>query len=134
MSEENVQIALDALGLWNEGEDLGGWAEFFDPDVLVTAPEGWPEGPETRGLDAWRQQAERLRDTWKAARTEVDELRPAGDDRVLARIRYVTQGERAEVSFDTPLAAVFTVKRRKITRVDYFWDYGDALDAAGLSE
>ncbi len=107
---------------------------FFDPDVLVTAPEGWPEGLEVRGLDAWRHQAERLRDTWREARTEVDEIRPVGDDRVLARVRYVTEGRRTEVSFDTPMAALFTVKRRKIIRVHYFWDYADALKAAGLTE
>jgi ketosteroid isomerase-like protein len=134
MPDANAQVFLQALELWNEGEDLAGWAEFYDPDVVVTAPEGWPEGAETIGLDAWREQAERLRSTWKEARTEVDEIRSVGEDRVLVRIRYVTKGERTEVPFDTAMVVVVHLKEGKITRADYFWDLDRALEAAGLTE
>jgi ketosteroid isomerase-like protein len=132
MSEENVEIVLRQFELWNEG-DLDAWAEYFDPDVVVEAPEGWSEGSVSRGLDAWRQQAERLRDTWEEARTEIDEIRSAGKGRVIARIRYVTRGKEPGISFDTPMAVSLFLDQGKITRANFFWDI-DALEAAGLSE
>ena len=131
--EENVRVVLRAFELWNEG-DLDGWADLFDPDVLVIAPEGWPEGPPTEGFEAWKRQAQRLRETWREARADVGEVRAVGRDRVLARLRYVTRGEGTEISFDTPMTGLFTLEQGRITRGHYFWDHEEAAEAAGLSE
>ena len=133
MSEGNVEVVLRALDLWNEG-DLDGWTPLYDPGVVVIAPEGWPDGAVSEGLDAWRLQAQRLRDSWEEARVEVDEIRTVGEDRVLARIRYLTRGGDTDMSFDTPMAVVFSLEQRRITRAHYFWDVAQALEAAGLSE
>lgn len=81
----------------------------------MVAPKGWPEGEVERDLDAWRRQAQRLRDTWAEARVEVDEIRDV-KDRVLARIRYVTLGADTGIPFETPMAVVFFLSERKITR------------------
>jgi ketosteroid isomerase-like protein len=132
MSQENVEIVLRQFELWNEG-DLDAYTRCFDPDVVVEAPEGWPEGSVSRGLDAWRQQAQRLRDTWDEARVTVDEIRPVGKDRVVARIRYITTGKEPGISFDTAMAAVFFLSERVITRARFFWSI-QALEAAELSE
>jgi ketosteroid isomerase-like protein len=67
-------------------------------------------------------------------RVEVDDIRPVGDDQVLVRIPYVTRGKDTGMSFDTPMAAVFLLRSGKIIRAQYFWDYAEALEAAGLSE
>ena len=134
MSERNVEVVLRVLQLWNEGTDLSCWEPLHDPDVIVIAPEGWPEGSLSEGFDAWRLQAERLRETWDEARTEVDEIRPVGEDRVFARVRYVTRRNNPEMSFDTPMAIVLDLREGRITRAHYFWDDAQALEAAGLSE
>ncbi len=97
------------------------------------APKGWPEGPMERGLDAWRRQAERLRDTWAEARIEVDEIRDVAD-RVLARIRYVTLGGDTAIPFETPMGVVCFLSEGKITRAYFDWTLDGALAAAGLSE
>ena len=133
MSEKNVKIVKRGNELWSEG-DLDAWVELWDPQVVVTAPEGWPDGAGQYGLEAWRRQAERLRDSWEEARIEVDDIRPVGPDRVVSRFRYVTRGKDPGMSFDTPMAAAFTFHEGKITRADYFWDFADALEAAGTSE
>jgi ketosteroid isomerase-like protein len=75
MAQENLEVVRRQFELWSEGR-LDAWAQHWDRGVLVMAPEGWPEGPEFRGLDAWRRQAERLRDSWDEARVEVDDIRP----------------------------------------------------------
>ena len=132
MSQENVEVVERQFRAWNAG-DFDQWAEAWTHDVEVFPPEGWPEGAVNRGLDAWRRQAERLRNTWAEARVEIDEIRPV-EDRVLVRIRYVTKGADTGLPFDTPMAAVFHMKEGKIKRGDYFWKIDDALEAAGLSE
>jgi ketosteroid isomerase-like protein len=133
MSQENVEIVRRQFELWSEGK-LDEMMSSFDADVVVEAPEGWPEGAVTRGADAWRQQAQRLRDTWNEARAEVEEIRPAGNDRVIAQIRYVTSGSDPGISFDTPMAAIFLLEDGKVVWARYFWELAEALEAAGQSE
>jgi ketosteroid isomerase-like protein len=133
MSQENVEIVRRQFELWSQG-NLDEWARHWDPDVIVVGPEGWPEGDTYRSLDAWRRQAERLRDSWEEARAEVDEIRPVGDDRVVTRFRYVTRGRDPGMSFDTAMAAAFFLRDGKIIRAQYYWDIAEALEAAGLSE
>jgi hypothetical protein len=43
MSRENVEVVLGQWDAWNDG-DLDRWAQAWDSDVVVFAPEGWPEG------------------------------------------------------------------------------------------
>jgi ketosteroid isomerase-like protein len=132
MSRENVEVALGQWDAWNNG-DLDRWAQAWDSDVVVFAPEGWPDGAVERGLAAWRRQAERLRDTWAEARVEVDEIQDV-EDRVVARIRYVTIGGDTGIPFETPMAVVFLLNERKITRAYWGWTMAEALEAAGLAE
>ena len=101
MSQENVEIVRGQWDAWNDG-NLDKWAQAWDSEVVVTAPQGWPDGPVERGLDAWRRQAQGLRDTWGEARIEIDEIWDV-DDRVLARFRYVTLGADTAIPFETLL-------------------------------
>ncbi len=133
MSEENVEIVRRATEFFSKG-DLDRWAEHWDPEVVVTPPKGWPEGEEPQGIEAWRRQAERLLDSWEEVRVEVDEIRPVGDDQVLVRFRYITRGKETGMCFDTPMAVVLRLRGGRIVRARYFWEYAEALEAAGLSE
>jgi len=133
MPQENVETVERQFKAWSAG-DFDEWAEAWTHDVEVFPPEGWPEGGVNRGLDAWRRQAERLRDTWAEARVAIDEIRPVEDDRVVARIRYITKGADTGLPFETPMAAVFFMRDGKIKQGRYFWKIDDALEAAGLSE
>jgi ketosteroid isomerase-like protein len=132
MSQENVEVVRRQFEAWSAG-DLDRSLMDWDPDVIVVPPQGWPEGEVIRGLDAWRRQGERLRDSWAEARIEIDEIR-AVDDRVLVRIRYVTRGADTGLPFETPMTAVFFFGGGKIKRAEYYWERADALEAAGLSE
>ncbi len=51
MSQENVEIVRRVNELFSKG-DLDGWAEHWDPEVVVTPPKGWPEGEEGQGIEA----------------------------------------------------------------------------------
>lgn len=128
MSRENVDVVLGQWEAWNNG-DLDRWALAWDSEVVVVAPRDWPEGAGEQGLDAWRRQAGRLRDTWAEARVEVDEIRDV-QDRVVARFRYVTRGADTGIPFETPMAVVFLLNERKITRAYFAWTMAEALEAA----
>jgi ketosteroid isomerase-like protein len=132
MSQENVEVVKRQFNTWSAG-DLDAWSEYWDPDAVVVAPRGWPDGGVNRGLDALRRQAQRLRDSWTEARIEIDEIRPAGD-RVLARIRYVTKGAETGLPFETPMAAVFFLEDGRIKRAEYYWEMDEALEAVGLRQ
>ena len=132
MSRENVEIVLGQWDAWSNG-DLDRWAQAWSFDVVVVAPKGWPEGQVERGLDAWRRQAQRLRDTWAEARIEVDEIRDV-EDRVLAGFRYVTLGGDTGIPFETHMGVVFFLSEGKITRAHFAWTLAEALEAVGLSE
>ena len=132
MSQENVEIVLGQWDAWSTG-DLDRWAQAWDSETVVFAPKGWPEGEVTRGLDAWRRQGQRLRDTWAEARIEVDEIQGV-EDRVIARIRYLTLGADTGIPFATALAVVSILGEGKITRAYFAWKMPEALEAAGLSE
>jgi ketosteroid isomerase-like protein len=132
MSRENVEVVLGQWDAWNDG-NLDRWAQAWDSEVVVVAPRGWPDGAVERGLDAWRRQAERLRDTWAEARVEVDEIWDV-EDRVLARIRYVTLGADTGIPFETPMAVVLFLSERKITQAYFGWTEAEALEAVGRSD
>jgi ketosteroid isomerase-like protein len=132
MSQENVEIVLGQWDAWND-RNLDRWAQAWDSEVVVVAPKDWPEGAVSRGLHAWRLQAQRLRDTWAEARIEVDEIWDV-DDWVLARIRYVTLGADTGIPFETTMAVVFLLSERKITQAFFDWTMAEALEAVRLSE
>lgn len=132
MSRDNLEVVLGQWDAWNEG-DLDRWARAWDSEVVVVAPKGWPDGEAEHGLDAWRRQARRLRDPWSEARVEVDEIREV-DDRVLARIRYVTLGKETGIPFETPMAVVLFLSDGKITRAYFDWTMDEAVEAAGLTK
>ena len=134
MSQENLAIVRDTFGRFETNDPNFRDFSHWDEDVVVTPPEGWPEGGEVRGLDAWRRQTERLRDSWEEARIEIDEMDAVGDERVLTIFRYVTRGRDGALAFDTTMGSIHTFKGDKIVRAEFFRSADDALEAAGLQE
>jgi ketosteroid isomerase-like protein len=73
---------------------------------------------------------------WESYRTEIEELRDAGD-RVLVLVRDF--GRRPDMDAEVELvgSAVWTVREGKIVRAEFFAERADsirAFEAAGLSE
>jgi ketosteroid isomerase-like protein len=130
MSDENVRMVREAFDAFGTEEAVPYW----DENVIVTPPEGWPEGGEVRGLDAWRRQLQRLRDSWESPQIEIDQIRPVGDDQVLTLFRYITTGKDSGIPFDTPMGSLHTIRNGKIVRADFFRSPAKALEAAGLLE
>ena len=131
MSQENVEIVRKAFEAWNAG-DMDAFREFYDPDIIVRPPEGWPEPGPFVGREAVMGQWEQLRETWDA-----DEVEPIGDfidaaDRVVVRHTWRVAGQGPEVNME--VTNVLMVRKGKIVYHEYFLDHAEALETLGLSE
>ena len=130
MSQENVEIVRKAFEAWNAG-DMDAFREFYDPDIIVRPPEGWPEPGPFVGREAVMGQWELLRETWDA-----DEVVPIGEfvdaaDRVV--VRQAWRGAGHGPSLNMEMTNVFMVRNGRIVYQEFFWDHTEALEAAGLS-
>jgi ketosteroid isomerase-like protein len=131
MSRENVEIARHLYETWNAG-DMDALRKLYDPDVIVRAPEGWPEPGPFVGREAVMRQWEQQREVWDA-----DTLEPISDfvdagDRVVLRFIWHAAGHGPEAGFE--MTVVHTMRKGKIAFQEFFWEHAEALEAVGLSE
>jgi hypothetical protein len=81
-------------------------------------------------LAAWR---EWLR-PWETYWTEVEDFIDAGEDRVVVLVRDHGRLLGSNLEVENPGASVWTLHQRKIARVEFHADRGNALKAVGLAE
>src|SRR2546429_5369230 len=111
MSQENVEV-VEAMGeAWNAG-DMDALRELLAPDVIVRAPEGWPEPGPFVGREAVMRQWEQQRETFDA-----DALEPITDflhaaDRVVVRFIWRGVGHGPESSM--ALTGLYTFRKGKV--------------------
>jgi ketosteroid isomerase-like protein len=131
MSQENVEIVRRVYGRWARGDFSQG--DVFHPEVEFSMPD-WPEGANTRGLDAMRQTWLSALSAWDDFHAEPGRFFEAGEHVVvLTNVRARGKGSGAETHATT--ATVWTVNERgKVIRLALYWDAAKALAAVGLSE
>jgi ketosteroid isomerase-like protein len=131
MSQENVEVVQALFRTWN-ARDMDGLRELYDPNVIVRAPEGWPEPGPFVGPEAVMRQWNEMREAWDA-----DVLEPVSDfigsaDRIIGRFTWRGTGHGPDT--DLQLTGVWTVRKGKIFHTEFFWDHAEALKAVGLAE
>ena len=132
MSRENVEIVRVGFEAWNAG-DMDALRESFAPDLIVRAPEGWPEPGPFVGREAAMRQFTQNREIFDFN----DVLEPITDfldaaDRVV--VRFIWRGVGRGPESNVELTAVYTVRKGKIFGLEFFWDHAEALGAGGLAE
>ena len=148
MSEENVEIVkavhppsgTDLTRLFADDSDaparLEAAAPLYHPEFEFSAPtlggvgfrlsgKGLPELVET-----WREWME----PWEVYWTEVEDFIDAGDDRVVVLLRDHGRLRGSEAEVKQLGASVWTLRDRKIARIDFYPTRDHALEAAGLRE
>jgi ketosteroid isomerase-like protein len=130
MSQENVEVMQAAFAAWNAG-DMDAMGELYDADIVVRAPEGWPEPGPFVGVEAVMRWLRQMRETWDSDVIETISLTDAGD-RVVIRQRWRTVGRGPEANLE--VTSVSTYRKGKVILVEFFWDHAEALEAVGLSE
>jgi ketosteroid isomerase-like protein len=131
MSRENVEVMRALFEAWNTG-NTDALRDLYDPDVIVRAPEGWPEPGPFVGRDEVMRQWEQQREIWDA-----DALEPISDfidagERIVVRFIWHAAGHGPEAGFE--MTGLHTVRKGKVVFQEFVWDHEQALEAVGLRE
>jgi ketosteroid isomerase-like protein len=130
MSQENVEIMRASFAAWNAG-DMDAFRAVYDPDVIVRAPEGWPEPGPFVGRESLMRQFKQMRETWDADAFEVISVIDVAD-RVVSRFIWRSVGHGPESNME--FTSVSTVRKGRIVYQEFFWDHAGALETLGLSK
>jgi Ketosteroid isomerase-related protein len=128
MSQENVEVIRELWDAYARG-DFDHVLTLCDPHVVLVSLE---EGA-LYGEDAVRSNYERWIEAWDAPQITVEEIFGAGDQ-VFVMARFRARGRASGASVDSRLYEVYSLRNRKLIRVDEFGERASALEAAGLSE
>jgi ketosteroid isomerase-like protein len=132
MSQENVEIVRAFYEAWNAG-DMDAFRDLYDPDVILRAPEGWPEPGPFVGREAAMREWEQVREVWNADLVEpISDFIDAADRVVVRHTWRAAAGHGPEVNLE--ITNVLTVRSGRIVSQEFFWNHAQALEAAGLSE
>jgi ketosteroid isomerase-like protein len=132
MSQENVELVKRGVEAWSR-RDLDGWLADYADDVEVVFPPDVPEPGPLRGRQELRAWAEAFLGAWEKFEVETLSVRQA-DDKVLVELRQRGHGRESGIQLDLVDFHVFTIRDGQVTRWEDYWNWADALEAAGLSE
>jgi ketosteroid isomerase-like protein len=136
MSKENVETVPDerleqfkeAFRAFSAG-DFDAVAPLIDPTLEIhdrILPEGSPRG---RGIDALVANAARVREVFGDATWEPVQIVELGG-RVAIRVRVTGKGQHTALPIDEDIGHVYAFREGKLTRIDIFRTWNEALEAA----
>jgi ketosteroid isomerase-like protein len=146
MSEEDMEIVrryfetLDSVleRYWQAPEGSISDSPLLDEVFAQLAPEAeWDSflrQEPYRGRKEILEAVEDWLDAGENWRVALEEVRDAGDGRVLAFLKPTFRGRGSGISVEAPLYTLTTVSGGRITRVTDYTERSEALEAAGLPE
>ena len=135
MSAENVEIVRRVIDVMDAEGFEAAFPVFLDAahsDLEWREDPAWPGSANYRGVEQVRQVIRDRMDTLDFDQ-QTEDLIPV-DDKVLALVRWRGRGKASGAQGEISLAIVWTVRQRAITRLEFFLDRAEALEAVGLSE
>jgi ketosteroid isomerase-like protein len=130
VSQENVDKARGFIEAYNR-RDYDAAVEDFDPEVEWVLPDQM-RADSCRGPEEIKRFWEGLDETFEELRLVPQEYLDGGD-RVATRLRHRGRGRESGVEIEQELYhQVATFRAGKMVRLEYFADWDEALDAAGL--
>ena len=131
MSQENVDKAQDFIAAYNR-RDFDAAVESFDPRGSYGVLPPRQSSDSCRGPDEIKRFWKGLDETFEELRLEPQEFVDAGDH-VATRLRYYgrSKGSGAEIE-EEMYHQVATFRAGWMVRIEYFGEWSEALEAAGL--
>jgi ketosteroid isomerase-like protein len=132
MSERDIETIRRLNAAFNEApDDTEAWLAFYHPDQEFHAPPEWPERSIYRGHEGIAELAEAWFGSFDEYRWDEEEIIDAGDS-VVALFHH--RGRMGSEWFERQIGCVFHLRGDKVIRVNAFFDWHQALDAAGLRQ
>jgi ketosteroid isomerase-like protein len=132
MSQANVEIVRDTIAAFNRG-GVEAALEYLDPDIeWLGAPE-WLEESLYKGHDGLRKLASYWTENFDGYRLELERVIDAGD-RVVALGYQRARIKGSDDPIEQPVGYDWELRDGKGTRVQVYFSWEEALEAAGLSE
>ena len=132
MSQENIDLVVESGRRFGVRDDAGLRA-LYTPDAVLVPPEDWPEPGPFVGREAIMAQYARLQEDWD--NLSVGASRSASEgDWVAIEWRWRSRGVASGIPIQMIISAIYRVEAEQIAEVRFFWAWGEALEAAGLSE
>ena len=135
MSQDNVQIVREMLLAASDGDPLAALPT-FDPasEWDMSGVAAWPEKDVYHGVEEIRVFLEAWAGSWEEWHFEVEEVRPASEERVFAAIHEWGVGAGSGAQVDQHRYSVLSMRGGLVVHLHMFSDRSEALRAAGLEE
>ena len=121
MSQENVEIVRTFLAVGVEDA-----LAYADPAIVWNPIEESP----SHGHEALSASLARWKADWDDYELTLEELADIGEQ-VLATVRLSGRGRGSGIEVDARFYDLYTVRDRKIVRMDQFSEQSEAVEAAG---
>jgi ketosteroid isomerase-like protein len=132
MSQENVDRVREFIDAYNR-RDFDAAIESFDPEIDFVLP-ARQSADSGRGPDHVIRFFEGLDETFDEVQLLPQEFVDGGD-RVATRLRHYAHGKGSGLVLDEELYhQVTTFRDGRMVRIEYFTDWAQALEAAGVSK
>ena len=131
MSQANVELVRIGVDAANR-EDIATIIAAAHPDIEFVALVADVEGRACHGYNGIRHYFVDMHDAWTESEYEVEDLIDAGNDHVVALVRWRAAGRTSGIQVDEPLAAVFSFRDGRLSRMVVFQSRAEAFKAAGL--
>ena len=135
MSQENVEVVRRVTDLMDAEGFEAALPVFLDaahPDVEWREDPAWPGSATYRGIEQVRQVILDRMGTLDFDQQTEDLIDV--DDKVVVLVRWVGRGKASGAQGEISMAMVWTVREQAITRVEFFLDRAQALEAVGLRQ
>jgi ketosteroid isomerase-like protein len=133
MSQESVEVVRRVTDVMDaEGFEaaLPVFLEAAHSDVEWREDPAWPGSAHYRGVEQVRQVILDRMGTLEFNQQTEDLIDV--DDKVVVLVRWVGRGKASGAQGELSMAMVWTVREQAITRVEFYLDRAQALEAVGL--
>src|ERR1700740_91437 len=130
MGSGNVDLVRQMFEAFAQGgfAAVGG---FIDAEFEMRLMPGHPQGTTFRGPDAAKAMTDFMR-SFEGFRAEAESFIDAGGERVVVAVRERARPRGGSVELDQRFGALYTLHDGKITRMEWFDSFEQALAAAGV--
>ena len=135
MSQENVEVVRRVTDVMDgEGFEaaLPVFLEAAHPEVEWREDPAWPGAATYRGIEEVRQVILDRMSTLDFDQQTEDLI--GVDDKVVVLVRWVGRGKASGAQGEISMAMLWTLREQAITRIEFFLDRAQALEAVGLRE